>query len=127
MITVRPPKVVVLDSLGGSFFNPTALRCLVDSYPRARITWHRYNDLIGEGSLFHLGNITKRDQQGVYSYRIETDGYETIKNDFIIYMKGTSSIRAGLELTALSARQTVDLHPRSQTAHSHLRMSRLLG
>jgi hypothetical protein len=35
-----------------------------------------------------LDNITKRDEQGLYSYRIETEGFETIKHDFIVYIKG---------------------------------------
>jgi hypothetical protein len=64
------------------------IHCIVDSYPRSRITWYRYGEIINEGSLFNLENITKYDQQGIYSYRIETEGFETIKNDFIIYIKG---------------------------------------
>ena len=64
------------------------MRCIVDSYPRAKISWYRHGEIVAEGPLFNLENITKREDQGIYSYRIETDGFETIKNDFIIYMKG---------------------------------------
>jgi hypothetical protein len=85
---IRPPKLVVLDFDKKLSIKPSIVRCLVDSYPRARITWYRYGELINEGSIFNLENITKRDQQGIYSYRIETEGFETIKNDFIIYIKG---------------------------------------
>jgi hypothetical protein len=86
---VRPPKFVVLDFDSKSLVsNPMILRCIVDSYPRARISWYRYGERLIEGSLFNLENITKREQQGIYSYRIETDGYETIQNEFIIYIKG---------------------------------------
>ncbi|UJR20750.1 hypothetical protein I4U23_023868 [Adineta vaga] len=88
VIIVRPPKVVVLDLHSKSSSNPRVLRCIVDSYPRANITWYRYGEMIAEGSIFNLENITKRDQQGIYSYRIDTDGYETIKNDFVLYIKG---------------------------------------
>ncbi len=77
--------MVVLDFQKKS---PIIVRCVVDSYPRAKITWYRYGEIINEGSVFNLGNITKQDQQGIYSYRIETDGFETIQNDFIIYIKG---------------------------------------
>ena len=41
-----------------------------------------------DGSIFNLQNITTREQQGIYSYRIETDGFESINHDFIIYIKG---------------------------------------
>ena len=85
---VRPPKFVVLDFDNKSSSSPTILRCIVDSYPQAKITWYRYGELIAEGSLFNLENITQLEQQGTYSYVIETDGFETIKNDFIIYIKG---------------------------------------
>jgi hypothetical protein len=69
--------------------NPSVVRCIVDSYPRAKISWYRYGEMIGEGTVFNLENITKREEQGIYSYRIETDGFETIKNDFIVYIKGS--------------------------------------
>ncbi|CAF3628598.1 unnamed protein product [Rotaria socialis] len=85
---VRPPKFVVVDLNSKSSLKPTILRCIVDSYPRAKITWHRYGEIIAKGLSFNLENITKREQQGIYSYRIETEGFETIKSDFIIYMKG---------------------------------------
>ncbi|CAF4131040.1 unnamed protein product, partial [Rotaria magnacalcarata] len=85
---VRPPKFVVVDLNSKSSLKPTILRCIVDSYPRSKITWHRYGEIIAKGLSFNLENITKREQQGIYSYRIETEGFETIKNDFIIYMKG---------------------------------------
>ncbi|CAF3704301.1 unnamed protein product [Adineta steineri] len=85
---IRPPKIVVLDLNSKSSSNPTIIRCIVDSYPRSKIIWYRYGEIITEGSLFNLENITKRDQQGVYSYKIETDGFDTIQNDFIIYIKG---------------------------------------
>ncbi|CAF0792982.1 unnamed protein product [Adineta ricciae] len=88
ILVVRPPKVVVLDLHSKSSLNPTILRCIVDSYPRAKIIWSRYGEMVGEGSTFNLENITKREQQGVYSYRIETDGYDTIKHDFVLYIKG---------------------------------------
>ena len=68
--------------------NPTILRCIVDSFPRSTISWYRYGQKLVEGPSFNLENITTRDQQGIYSYRIETDGFETISNDFIIYIKG---------------------------------------
>ena len=64
------------------------LRCIVDSYPRSTITWYRYEQKLVEGSLFNLENITKREQQGIYSYRVETDGFEPIHSDFIIYIQG---------------------------------------
>lgn len=64
------------------------LRCIVDSFPRSQISWYRHGQKLAEGSLFNLENITTREQQGVYSYRIETDGFETITHDFIIYIKG---------------------------------------
>jgi hypothetical protein len=44
---------------------------------------------LADGSLFNLENITTIEQQGVYSYRIETDGFEPIEHEFIIYIKGT--------------------------------------
>lgn len=88
VLIVRPPKVVVLDLHSKSSLNPTILRCIVDSYPRAKITWYRYGEMIADGSTFNLENITKREQQGVYSYRVETDGYDTIKHDFVLYIKG---------------------------------------
>ncbi|CAF3420390.1 unnamed protein product [Rotaria sp. Silwood1] len=88
VLIIRPPKFVTVDLDSKSSSNPTVLRCIVDSYPRAKITWYRYGELIAEGSLFNLTNITKREQQGFYSYHIETDGFEPIKNDFIIYIKG---------------------------------------
>jgi hypothetical protein len=89
MFIVRPPKLIVLDLESKS---PRIIRCLVDSYPRARISWYRYGEMISEGSIFNLENITKRDEQGLYSYRIETEGFETIKNDFIIYIKGNEKV-----------------------------------
>lgn len=64
------------------------IRCLVDSYPRAKISWYHYGEIINEGSVFNIENITKREQQGIYSYHIETDGFDVIKKDFIIYIKG---------------------------------------
>lgn len=73
-----------------SWPRPT-VRCIVDSYPRAKITWYRYGEIIAEGSVFNLSRITKREQQGIYSYHVETEGFETIKNDFIIYIKGSFS------------------------------------
>ncbi len=71
-----------------SSLNPVILRCIVDSYPRSRILWYRYGQKLVEGSIFNLENITTREQQGTYSYRIETDGFEPINDDFIIYIKG---------------------------------------
>jgi len=88
---IRPPKLVVLDLDSKSSLNSPIIRCIVDSYPRAKITWYRYGEIIAEGSSFNLENITKRDQQGTYSTRIETDGFETITHDFIIYIKGIST------------------------------------
>ncbi|CAF3483535.1 unnamed protein product [Rotaria sordida] len=86
---VRPPKFVVLDFDDKSpTSNPMILRCIVDSFPRSRISWYRYGQKLAEGSLFNLENITTREQQGIYSYRVETDGFETLYNDFIIYIKG---------------------------------------
>lgn len=82
---VRPSKLVILDL--DSKTRPI-IRCLVDSYPRSKISWYHYGEMINEGSIFNLENITKRDQQGIYSYRIETEGFETIKDEFIIYIKG---------------------------------------
>ena len=73
--------------------NPAVVRCIVDSYPRARITWYHYGELLVEGASFPLGNITKREQQGIYSYRIETDGFETVTHDFIIFIKGKTTRR----------------------------------
>ncbi|CAF3867571.1 unnamed protein product [Rotaria sp. Silwood2] len=87
VLIIHPPKFVTLNLDSKSSSNPTVLRCIVDSYPRAKITWYRYGEIIAEGSLFNLTNITKREQQGIYSYHIETDGFEPIKNDFIIYIK----------------------------------------
>ncbi len=86
---IRPPKFVVLD-LDNQFSssNPMVLRCIVDSFPRSTISWYHYGQKLVEGPLFNLENITTREQQGIYSYRIETDGFETIHNDFIIYIKG---------------------------------------
>ncbi|CAF1010595.1 unnamed protein product [Rotaria sordida] len=88
VLIVRPPKFVVLDLDSKSLSNRPILRCIVDSYPRAKITWYRYGEMIAEGSLFNLTNITKREQQGIYSYRIEADGFESIKDDLIVYIKG---------------------------------------
>lgn len=85
---IRPPKFVALDFDNKSPLTPAVLRCIVDSYPRSKITWYRYGEIVAEGSLFNLENITKREQQGFYSYLVETEGFETIKNDFIIYIKG---------------------------------------
>ncbi|UJR28849.1 hypothetical protein I4U23_010073 [Adineta vaga] len=84
---VQPPKFVILDS-NNKLSDPVIIRCLVDSFPRARISWYRYGEKLAEGSSFNLINITTREQQGLYSYRIETDGFETITDDFIIYFKG---------------------------------------
>ena len=89
VVFVRPPKFVVID-MDRQSSNPTVVRCIVDSYPRARITWYHYGELLAEGSSFHLGNITKRDQQGIYSYRVETNGFETVTQDFIVFVKGKS-------------------------------------
>ncbi|CAF1231043.1 unnamed protein product [Adineta ricciae] len=85
---VQPPKFVALDSNDKQSQNPTAIRCIVDSFPRARISWHRFGEKLAEGSTFNLTNITTREQQGFYSYRVETDGFETITDDFMIYFKG---------------------------------------
>ncbi|CAF0720908.1 unnamed protein product [Adineta steineri] len=87
---VRPPKFVVLDfnNQQSSKSNPVILRCIVDSFPRSKISWYRYGEKLIEGSLFNLENITTREQQGLYSYQIETDGFQTITDDFIIYFKG---------------------------------------
>jgi hypothetical protein len=85
---VRPSKFIVLDILSKTTVNPTILRCIVDSFPRAKISWYRYGEKISEGSHFHLENITSIDQQGVYSYRVETDGFDPIQDEFIIYIKG---------------------------------------
>ena len=41
-----------------------------------------------DGPTFDLSNITKTDQQGIYSYRVETDGFEPIQEEFIIFIKG---------------------------------------
>ncbi len=87
---MRPPKFVVLNFDTKSPSNPVILRCVVDSFPRSRISWYRYGQKLVEGSSFNLGNITTREQQGLYSYRIETDGFEPITDDFIIYIKGNS-------------------------------------
>ena len=87
---VRPPKFIVLD-LDSKSSNAIILRCIVDSFPRSQISWYRHGQKLAEGSLFNLENITTREQQGIYSYRIETDGFETISQDFIIYMKGLFS------------------------------------
>ena len=75
--------------------NPPILRCLVDSFPRSRISWFRHGRKLVEGQTFSLENITKTDQQGVYSYRVETDGFESIQEEFIIFIKGffSSSFR----------------------------------
>ena len=67
------------------------LRCVVDSFPRSRISWHRYGDKLAEGSSLNLENITTLEQQGLYSYRVETDGFDTVTDDFIIYFKGRLS------------------------------------
>lgn len=64
------------------------IRCVVDSSPPSKISWYRYGHKIAEGSSFNLANITTREQQGRYSYRVETSHFETIHEDFIIYMKG---------------------------------------
>jgi hypothetical protein len=88
---VRPPKFVVIDPERKTP-QSMILRCIVDSYPRARITWHHAGSNIAEGAFFHLNNITKHEQQGIYSYRIETDGFQTITNDFIIHIKGKPMI-----------------------------------
>ncbi len=86
---IRPPKFVVLDlDTKSSSSNPVIVRCIVDSFPRSTISWYRYGQKLVEGSLFNLENITTREQQGIYSYRIETDGFESINNEFIIYIKG---------------------------------------
>jgi hypothetical protein len=86
---IRPPKFVVLNFDNKSpSSNPMILRCIVDSFPHSRISWYRYGERLVEGSIFNLENITTREQQGIYSYRIETDGFEPIINDFIIYIKG---------------------------------------
>ncbi|CAF4904420.1 unnamed protein product, partial [Rotaria sp. Silwood1] len=86
---VRPPKFVVLDFDNKSpTSSPMILRCIVDSFPRSKISWYRYGQKLVEGSVFNLENITTHEQQGLYSYRIETDGFETIHSDFIIYIKG---------------------------------------
>jgi len=85
MILVRPPKLVILDT---DRRLSSTVRCLVDSYPRARITWYRFGDLIGQGSILNLENITKHNEQGVYVYRIETDGFEPIEEEFIVHIKG---------------------------------------
>jgi hypothetical protein len=82
---VRPPKFVALDFDDKS---AVVIRCLVDSFPRSTISWYRYGEKLAEGSLFNLENITTREQQGIYSYRVDTDGFEAISNDFIIYFKG---------------------------------------
>lgn len=86
-IFVQPAKFVALD-LENKASNPLTLRCLVDAYPRPKISWMRHGVVLEEGPTFHLENITKREQQGIYTYRIETDGFETIIKDFIIYIKG---------------------------------------
>ena len=85
---VRPPKFIALDSNDKQSQNPSAIRCIVDSFPRARISWYRFGEKLAEGSTFNLTNITTREQQGFYSYRVETDGFETITDDFMIYFKG---------------------------------------
>lgn len=86
---IRPPKFVVLDFENDSpSSNPIILRCIVDSFPRSKISWYRYGQKLVEGTIFNLENITTREQQGIYSYRVETDGFETINEDFIIYIKG---------------------------------------
>ncbi|CAF3151348.1 unnamed protein product [Rotaria socialis] len=86
---IRPPKFVVVDFDNKSpSSKPMILRCVVDSFPRSAISWFRYGHKIAEGSTFNLENITTREQQGLYSYRIETSGFETIHADFIIYIKG---------------------------------------
>lgn len=87
IIFLRPPKFVVIDFERKST-NPSIVRCIVDSFPRAKISWFHQGQLVAIGPQFHLGNITKRDQQGIYSYRIESEGFETINADFIIHVKG---------------------------------------
>lgn len=44
--------------------------------------------MIGEGNLLNLDHISKSDEQGLYSYRVETDGFETIQEEFIVHLKG---------------------------------------
>ena len=88
---IRPPKFVVLDLSTKSSSNPTILRCVVDSFPRARISWHRYGEKLADGALFNLENITTSEQQGIYTYRIETDGFQLIQEEFVIFIKGLDS------------------------------------
>lgn len=86
------------------------LRCIVDSFPRSQISWYRHGQKLAEGSLFNLENITTREQQGIYSYRIETEGFQTLEYDLIIYIKGWGDQFEMNEYFCLSfIRQTIDL------------------
>ena len=84
-IVIRPPNIFVIDFNSRS---PKIIRCLVDSYPPSIIRWYRHGQMIHQGGIFDLDNLTKREEQGVYSYRIETDGFETMEYELIIYIKG---------------------------------------
>ena len=85
IFVVRPPRIFILDFDSRS---SKIIRCLVDSYPPSRILWYRYGLLIHQGEQWNLTNLTKREDQGIYSYRIETDGFETLEYELIIYIKG---------------------------------------
>ena len=131
---VRPPKFVVLDFDSHTSTNPTIVRCVVDSFPRSRISWFRYGQKLADGPLFNLEKITTSEQQGFYSYRVETDGFEPIHSDFIIYIKGMPghycSKEKSLSLSHSFCRQTFDLHSRVETPSlivdpSRIRMSSL--
>lgn len=87
---IRPPKFIVLDLGKMPSISPIVVRCIVDSFPRSKVTWHRNGQELLEGPLFNLSNITTREQQGVYSYRVDTDGFESITENFIVYIKGLS-------------------------------------
>ena len=120
---VRPPSFVVLDLDNPTSSNPTILRCIVDSFPRSRISWYRYGRKLVDGSTFSLENITKTDQQGVYFYRVETDGFEPIQEEFIIFIKGdvsSLSIKTIRLSSLFSFRKTIGFDSRSETSSSSI-------
>ncbi|CAF1554239.1 unnamed protein product, partial [Didymodactylos carnosus] len=82
---IRPPPFYLFEQQNKN--NNNVLRCLVDSYPKASVIWYRNGQIIQDGSILNIDNITQQKQEGLYTCQAYIDGFETITSNVVVYIK----------------------------------------